>query len=60
MARFGHTLTAMVTPFAADESLDLEGAQKLAKWLVANGNDGIVVAGTTGEAPTLTLSLIHI
>ena len=54
MARFGHTLTAMVTPFAADESLDLEGAQKLAKWLVANGNDGLVIAGTTGESPTLT------
>jgi len=54
MARFGHTLTAMVSPFAADGSLDLEGAQKLAKWLVANGNDGLVVAGTTGESPTLT------
>lgn len=54
MARFGQTLTAMVSPFAADESLDLEGAQKLAKWLVANGNDGLVIAGTTGEAPTLT------
>ena len=54
MARFGHTLTAMVSPFGADESLDLEGAHKLAKWLVANGNDGLVIAGTTGEAPTLT------
>lgn len=54
MARFGQTLTAMVTPFAADGSLDVEGAQKLAKWLVANGNDGLVIAGTTGEAPTLT------
>lgn len=54
MARFGQTLTAMVTPFGADDSLDLEGAQKLAKWLVGNGNDGLVIAGTTGEAPTLT------
>ena len=54
MARFGHTLTAMVSPFAPDQSLDLEGAQKLAKWLVANGNDGLVIAGTTGESPTLT------
>ena len=54
MARFGQTLTAMVSPFAADGSLNLEGAQKLAKWLVANGNDGLVVAGTTGESPTLT------
>ena len=54
MARFGQTLTAMISPFSADESLDLEGAQKLAKWLIANGNDGLVIAGTTGEAPTLT------
>ena len=44
----------MISPFSADESLDLEGAQKLAKWLIANGNDGLVIAGTTGEAPTLT------
>lgn len=54
MARFGQTLTAMISPFSTDESLDLEGAQKLAKWLIANGNDGLVIAGTTGEAPTLT------
>ncbi|MFT7476039.1 MAG: 4-hydroxy-tetrahydrodipicolinate synthase [Verrucomicrobiales bacterium] len=44
----------MITPFASDGSLDIEGAQKLAKWLVANGNDGLVIAGTTGESPTLT------
>lgn len=54
MARFGHVLTAMISPFTADGSLDVEGAQKLAKWLVANGNDGLVIAGTTGESPTLT------
>jgi 4-hydroxy-tetrahydrodipicolinate synthase len=54
MARFGNVLTAMATPFAADESLDLEGAQTLARWLVDNGNDGLVIAGTTGESPTLT------
>ncbi len=54
MARFGNVLTAMVSPFTADGSLDVEGAKKLAKWLVANGNDGLVVAGTTGESPTLT------
>ncbi len=54
MGRFGHTLTAMATPFAADDSLDVEGAKKLAKWLVENGNDGLVIAGTTGESPTLT------
>jgi 4-hydroxy-tetrahydrodipicolinate synthase len=52
--RFGQVLTAMVTPFAADGSLDLDAARTLAKWLVAHGNDGLVVAGTTGEASTLT------
>ncbi len=54
MARFGPVLTAMVTPFAADGSLDLDASQTLARWLVANGNDGVVVAGTTGESATLT------
>lgn len=44
----------MVTPFRDDLSLDLDGAQKLAKWLVAHGNEGLVIAGTTGEAPTLS------
>jgi 4-hydroxy-tetrahydrodipicolinate synthase len=52
--RFGAVLTAMVTPFDADGALDLDAAVKLARWLEANGNDGLVVAGTTGEAPTLT------
>jgi 4-hydroxy-tetrahydrodipicolinate synthase len=52
--RFGSVLTAMVTPFDADGALDLDAAAKLARWLEANGNDGLVVAGTTGEAPTLT------
>jgi 4-hydroxy-tetrahydrodipicolinate synthase len=54
MARFGEVLTAMVTPFTPNGDLDLDGAVKLAKWLVAQGNDGLVVAGTTGEASTLT------
>jgi len=54
MARFGRVLTAMVTPFAADGSLDLDAARRLARWLVDEGNDGLVVAGTTGEAPVLT------
>jgi 4-hydroxy-tetrahydrodipicolinate synthase len=54
MARFGRVLTAMVTPFAADGALDLDAVQALARWLQANGNDGLVVAGTTGEAPVLT------
>ncbi len=52
--RFGAVLTAMVTPFDSEGSLDLDGAAKLAKFLVANGNDGVVVAGTTGESATLT------
>ncbi|MDZ7678095.1 MAG: 4-hydroxy-tetrahydrodipicolinate synthase [Acidimicrobiales bacterium] len=54
MARFGRVLTAMATPFAADGALDLDGAATLARWLVDHGNDGVVVAGTTGESPTLT------
>ena len=44
----------MVTPFDDKGALDLEGAQKLAKYLVENGNDGVVVAGTTGESPTIS------
>ncbi len=44
----------MVTPFAADGSLDLEVARALASHLVAHGSEGLVVAGTTGECPTLT------
>lgn len=52
--RFGRVLTAMVTPFASDGSLHLDAAQQLARHLVDNGNDGVVVAGTTGESATLT------
>jgi 4-hydroxy-tetrahydrodipicolinate synthase len=51
-APFGHVLTAMVTPFTDDGALDLDGAQRLATHLVDSGNDGLVVSGTTGEAPT--------
>ena len=52
---FGRLLTAMVTPFAADGSLDLDGAQTLASYLVdQQGNDGLVISGTTGESPTTT------
>lgn len=54
MARFGEVITAMVTPFDADGKLDLDAAQRLAKWHVENGNDALVIAGTTGEAATLT------
>ncbi|HEX2771733.1 MAG TPA: 4-hydroxy-tetrahydrodipicolinate synthase, partial [Micromonosporaceae bacterium] len=52
---FGRLLTAMVTPFAADGSLDLDGAARLATYLVdEQGNDALVINGTTGESPTTT------
>ena len=50
----GELLTAIVTPFRADGSVDLDAFRSLAGFLLDNGSDGIVVAGTTGEAPTLT------
>lgn len=53
-ARFGEVITAMVTPFTGGSDLDLEGARELAARLVEQGSDGIVVAGTTGESPTLS------
>jgi 4-hydroxy-tetrahydrodipicolinate synthase len=50
---FGRVLTAMVTPFAGDGSLDLDAAAELASYLVDQlGNDGLVISGTTGESPT--------
>ena len=54
MARFGVVVTAMVTPFDADGALDLDAAVSLARWLVDNGSDGLVLAGTTGEGPVLS------
>jgi len=54
MARFGTVLTAMITPFRADGSLDVEAVGPLATWLVDHGNDGLVLAGTTGESAVLT------
>ena len=54
MARFGRVLTAMVTPFNDDGSLNLDVAQQLARYLQDHGNDGLVIAGTTGEAPVLS------
>jgi 4-hydroxy-tetrahydrodipicolinate synthase len=53
MARFGAVLTAMVTPFDDEHRLDVDGAVALARWLSENGSDGLVLAGTTGEASTL-------
>jgi 4-hydroxy-tetrahydrodipicolinate synthase len=56
MARaiFGEVLTAMVTPFNEDGSLNVAGARKLASHLVQHGSDGLVVCGTTGESPVLS------
>jgi 4-hydroxy-tetrahydrodipicolinate synthase len=54
MGRFGRVLTAMVTPFDDNGDLDLDVARRLARRLQDEGNDGLVLAGTTGEAPVLT------
>jgi 4-hydroxy-tetrahydrodipicolinate synthase len=51
--RFGAVITAMVTPFAEDGSLDVDGAAGLARWLAGHGSDALVLAGTTGEGPAL-------
>ena len=51
-APFGRVLTAMVTPFVGDGSLDLDAAARLASHLADSGHDGLVVSGTTGESPT--------
>ena len=51
---FGRILTALITPFAQDGSVDLDVAQRLARRLVDEGNEGLVVCGTTGESPTLS------
>jgi 4-hydroxy-tetrahydrodipicolinate synthase len=52
----GRVATAMVTPFDDRGELDLDAAVELAAWLVENGSDALVLAGTTGESPTLTES----
>ena len=50
----GNVLTAMVTPFREDGGIDFDAFQRLARYLVDSGSDGLVVAGTTGESPTLS------
>ncbi|MGH3413516.1 MAG: 4-hydroxy-tetrahydrodipicolinate synthase [Marmoricola sp.] len=55
-APLGRVLTAIVTPFTAEGAVDLDGLQQVAHHLVQNGNDGIVVSGTTGESPTTTVA----
>lgn len=52
---FGRLLTAMVTPFNADGSVNYAKAADLAEWLINNGSDGLVVAGSTGEAATMSV-----
>src|SRR6266550_8542718 len=54
MSEIGQLLTAMITPFKKDGSVDYEAAEKLAVMLVADGSDGVVVSGTTGESPALS------
>ncbi len=51
---FGRLLTAMVTPFTADGGVDYAAGADFAEWLLANGSDGLVVEGSTGEAATMT------
>jgi 4-hydroxy-tetrahydrodipicolinate synthase len=54
-APFGKMLTAMITPMTSDGAVDFDGAARLADYLVTTmRNDGLVVNGTTGEAPTTT------
>lgn len=55
MATFGRVLTAMVTPFDGAGRVDYEQAKKLAKALLDSGTDGLVLTGTTGESPTLSI-----
>lgn len=56
MSDFGRVVTAMITPFGTDDSLDLDKAVMIARHLESNGTQGIVVGGTTGESPTLSKS----
>ena len=56
---FGRILTAMITPFKENGSVDYELAIKLSNYLCENGSDGIVLCGTTGESPTLSWSEQH-
>ncbi|HEX2369513.1 MAG TPA: 4-hydroxy-tetrahydrodipicolinate synthase [Acidimicrobiia bacterium] len=54
MQPFGRVLTAMITPFTDDGAVDHDRAWRLARFLVGNGSDGLVISGTTGESPTLS------
>ncbi len=54
MQKIGRLLTAMVTPFDADGEIDYKQARKLASALLSSGSDGLVIGGTTGEAPSMS------
>ena len=54
MAGLGRLLTAMVTPFGPDGMVDYDQAKRLARALLQSGSEGVVIGGTTGEAPTLS------
>jgi len=54
MARFGRIVTAMVTPYTSEGAVDLDEAQRLARYLVDHGSEGILVCGSTGESPVLS------
>lgn len=54
LGRFGPVVTAMITPMNDDGSLNAQEAARLARWLIDNGSTGLVIAGTTGEGPTLS------
>lgn len=56
MTDFGRVVTAMITPFKPDDSLDFDKAAMIARHLEQNGSQGIIVGGTTGESPTLSKS----
>ena len=58
-APFGRVVTAMVTPFGTDGEVDLPLTARLARHLVAQGSDALVVCGTTGESPTLSWAEQH-
>ena len=50
----GEVITAMVTPFNSKREVDYDKAEELTKYLISHGSDAVLVAGTTGEGPTLT------
>ena len=54
MAEIGRLLTAMVTPFTTTGEVDYVRAREISKKIIKNGSDGLVIGGTTGEAPSMS------